>query len=453
MIRAKSGTRSRPGAKPKPSLDAVFEAVEAFPLKLETKAWADLTVVEAVVHGARVKKGDPLLKLDLEKLKEQIEDLERDRPAATLAYELAVAELENLEQATPLKSEAAKRNKRLADEDLAYFEKTSRAAKEKSAQFSIKSADQRLDGAREELRQLEKMYKADDLVEDTEEIILRRQRFALESAEYGMELAKEASSYSLKTGIPREAETLKTSKRDQELALALSEASLPRNLAKKRLDFEKLKRDQKKSEKRLSELKLDLETLSNVRAPMDGLVYYGACEAGRWTTAAALAKKLVPAAKLAANEVFMTIVNPERLVLKAVVQEGDLGQFSPGMDGKAAPVSAPDKKLPVKLEELGFIPLPTGGFEARLSLQLIPDLRLMPGMNCKVSLSDSAPPEPLRAPKEAVFSEGGESCVFVLKGENQHEKRAVKTGASDGKIRLWERRVNSSNRRQRRQNH
>ena len=60
----------------------------------------------------------------------------------------------------------------------------------------------------EELKQLEKMYKADDLVEDTEEIILRRQRFALESAEYGLEVTKENSAYNLKTAIPREAAKL-----------------------------------------------------------------------------------------------------------------------------------------------------------------------------------------------------------------------------------------------------
>src|SRR5207244_9488546 len=110
-------------SKSKPQLDAVFEAVEMAALKLEAKTWTDLTVLEAVPHGARVKKGDTLVKLDLEKLKDQIEELERDRPAATLAYELASAELENLEQTTPLRLEIARRSKRLADEDLAYFEK------------------------------------------------------------------------------------------------------------------------------------------------------------------------------------------------------------------------------------------------------------------------------------------------------------------------------------------
>ena len=403
------------------------------PVKLEPKVWTDLTVLEALPHGARVKRGDVLVKLDTEKLKEQIEDSEKDQPAATLALELAVAELENLEQTTPLKLETAKRTQRVADEDLAYFEKTGRAAKEKAAQFGVKSAEQRLDGANEELKQLAKMYKADDLVEETEEIILRRQKFAVESAEYGLEVTKQNTDWSLKNTIPREAEVFKNAKRDQDLALGYAGETLPRTLAKKRLDVEKQKRDQKKAEKRLADLKKDLDGLARIRSPMDGIVYYGACESGKWTTGAIVAKKLVPSGKLAANEVFMTIVNPEKLVLKAIVQEGDLGYFAPGLTGQASPVSASDKKLPVKVAELSSIPMPTGGFEARLSVQTISDVRVVPGMNCKVSFVESQPPGPLRVPKEAIFTADGRSHVFVFKAEGQQEKRAVKIGSSDDK--------------------
>ena len=427
-------TVTRASAKAKPALDAVFEAVEMAPVKLEPKGWTDLTVLDAVAHGARVRKGDVLVRLDTEKLKEQIGEQEQDLRGTPLAVELAVAELENLEQTTPLKLDAAKRAQRIANEDFAYFEKTGRSQKEKAARFNVKGAEQRLEGAQEELKQLEKMYKADDLVEETEEIVLKRQKFAVEASEYSLEVTKQGADLSLRTAIPRENETLKTQKRDQELALALAGESLHRNLSKKRLEVEKLKRDQKKAEKKLADLKKDMESLASIRAPMNGIVYYGACEGGRWTTGAAVAKKLIPTGKLTPNEIFMTIVDPEKLVLKAVVQEGDLAQFTTGMEGKASPVSAPDRKLAVKLEELGVVPLPTGGFEARLSVKNAPGVRLVPGMNAKVVFGEPSNPEALVAPKEAVFTESGQSHVFVLKSDGQHEKRAVKTGASDGKM-------------------
>src|SRR5580765_5091340 len=229
-------TVTRPAVKTKVQLDAVFESAEMAPVKLEPKVWADLTVLDAVLHGSHVKKGDVLVKLDLDKLRDQIDDLEQDRPAATLALGLAVAELDNLQQTTPLKLDAAKRSQRVADEDLTYFEKTGRAQKEKVVQFNVKSAEQRLQNAQEELKQLQKMYKADDLVEETEEIILKRQKFAVEYADYGLESAQQQADWSLKTVIPREAETFNAQKRDQDLALTLAQQTLPDTLAKKRYD-------------------------------------------------------------------------------------------------------------------------------------------------------------------------------------------------------------------------
>ncbi len=421
-------TVTRGPLKNKVKLDAVVEAVEMAPVKLEPKAWSDLSVLEAVSHGARVKKGDLLVKLDTEKVKEQIEELEQDQPAASVALELAVADLDNLNQTTPLKLEASKRSRRVAEEDYSYFLKTGRAQREKSARFNLKSAEQSLDNAKEELAQLEKMYKADDLTEETEEIILKRQKFTVEAAEYRLESTKQGNELALNTAIPRENETLKSAKRDQDLALALAEETLPRTLAKKRLDLEKLKRDQKKTEKKLADLKKDLES-QIVRAPMDGIVYYGACDSGKWTTGASAAKKLMPSGKLSANEVFITIVNPEKLVLRAVVPE-----LKPGLDGSASPVSAPDKRLAAKLQDVGYVPLPGGGFEAKLSVQREDGVLLMPGMNCKITFGDEQKTENLIAPKEAVFGEGNQKHVFVTGSEGRHERRMVKTGDSNAKM-------------------
>jgi len=414
-------------------VDAVFEAVQMQAVRVEPKAWMDLTVTEAIPHGTRVKKGDVLVRVDTEKIEEQIRDLEQDRPGAATALEIATAELENLTQSTPLKREAAKRSRRVATEDYDYFEKTGREQREKNARFNVKNADQYLLNTAEELKQLEKMYKADDRVEETEEIILTRQRFAVESAQFELNRTKLNSDRELQVFIPREAENLKAQNRDQELALALAEETLPRNLVKKRLDVEKLKRDQKKSEKRLADLKSDLGALP-ARAPIDGIVYYGACEGGKWTTAAVVAKKLAPGGKLTPFEIFMTVVNPDKLHLKAVVPENELSKVQPGLTGEATPVSAPDKKLPVKVETLDPVPLVTGGFEAQLSVDRDATANWLPGMNCKVSLGGVQKTEVLLAPKEAVFTEGDQKFVYVPKDGGKPEKRPVKAGDSDDKM-------------------
>lgn len=424
-------TISRGTLKGKVPLDAVVESLEMIPLKLEPKAWNELIVLEAVPHGAKVKKGQTLVKLDTEKLREQIEDLVQDQPASKIARESAQAELQNLEQTTPLKLESAKRAHRVANEDLDYFEKTSRAQREKNTRFGVKSSEQRLANAKEELAQLEKMYRADDLVEETEEIVVKRQRFEVDAAELGLEGSKLNADWSLNTGIPREAENFKSAKRDQDLAVILAEQSIPRSLTRKRLEVEKMGRDQKKTDRRLADLQNDLSKME-ITSPAEGLVYYGACENGRWPTGAVLAKKLIPSGRLAPTEVFMTVVNPEKIQLRAVISESDLAKLKAGMKGEASPVSAPGKKLAVKLEDVGWVPLPTGGFDARLSLTDKPDTRLAPGMNCKVSF-DTSQKSVLLAPKEAVFADGDQKFVYLAKRNGSNEKRDVKAGDSDDK--------------------
>jgi HlyD family secretion protein len=387
--------------KSKNQIDAVLESTEMAAIKIVPRTWADFTIIEAAAHGARVKKGDLLVRCETEKIKEQISDLEQDAPGSKLAFEIASAELENLKQSTPLRLENAKRTHRLADEDYSYFETIGRAQREKNAIFSVKSAEQRLQNATEELTQLQKMYQADDLTEETEEIILKRQRFAVDAAKLSLESSKLFSERELKTSLPREHESLKNAKRDQELALALAEQTFPKTLSKKIQDLDKMKRDQKKSEKRLNDLKHDLDLLT-IDSPADGIVYYGANENGKWPGAATVAKRLVPGGKLAPNEIFITVINPDKLVLKAIVPEAELSKFKQGQKGEASPVAAPDKKLPVKLEELGYVPAPGGGFEATLSLEPAKDIRLMPGMTCKVTLSggDKEKSEEASAKKE-----------------------------------------------------
>lgn len=412
--------------------DGVFESARMTPIKLSPKAWNDLTVVDAVAHGTRVKKGDVLVRLETEKLDEQLAELERERAPAKLSLEIAEAELKNLEETTPLKLAAAARSQRIATEDYDYFVQSNREQKTKLSQFNLRSSEERLASTQEELKQLEKMYRADDLTEETEEIIIKRQRFAVESAAFYLENSRRSAERELTIGLAREHETLSAKKRDEDLALALANETLPRALVKKQQDVAKMRRDQEKAARRLEDLKQDRELL-NVRAPGNGIVYYGACDLGRWTTGPVVGKRLVPAGKLAANEVFMTIVDPGELQLKAIVQESDLAKVKPGHHAEINPTLALDVTLAGQLKELNLVPLPTGGYEATLSVQLVPDLTLLPGMTAKIRF-DSAPRKDLvLAPKTAIFTEGDQKVVY-LEAKGGTAKRVVQTGDSDERM-------------------
>lgn len=426
-------TVARGSVKSKVNVEAVFEAVEMTPVKVSPRAWFELTVLDALPQGARVKKGDSLAQLDTKRLEEQIEDMEKGRAVQMESLKIAEAELANLGKTTPLKLQAARRAQRVAREDLAYFEEVNRTQREKSARFGLKSAEQRLANEREELKQLEKMYRADDIREETEEIILKRQKFAVEAAEQGLESTRLNTQWQLKTGIPREHETLLAAQRDQEAALLLAEETLPRQLLRKRLEVEKQRRDWEKSEKRLADLKSDLAALS-LPAPADGIVFYGACRGGRWLTAAQVAPRLAPGGKLVPHEIVMTIVNPDKLTLKGAVAEADLYRVRTGMTGRASATAAPDAKFNVTLEEISYVPQVSGGFAVTLSFDPPKDVILMPGMNCKVLLGESDQPDPLVVPKKAVRTENGQCFVTRVHADGRQEQCAVQTGQSNEKM-------------------
>jgi hypothetical protein len=165
---------------------------------------------------------------------------------------------------------------------------------------------------------------------------------------------------------------------------------------------------------------------------MSGLVYYGTCDEGKWTTGQAVSKKLVANGKITPREVFMTVVDPDDLQLRVVVPENKLGQVKSGLSGTASPVSQPDAQLGTKVKELGYVPLPGGGFPAVLTIGKDKSVRLMPGMNCKIILGETAKTESLLIPKTALFGTGADRFVYLAK-EDGHEKRAVKAGNSNDK--------------------
>ena len=82
-----------------------------------------------------------------------------------LALEQAEEEHKYYEKTLPLDMKAATRAKEIADEEFQQFMTKDKALAIKSAEFSLRFSKINLENAQEELKQLEKMYRAEDLRE------------------------------------------------------------------------------------------------------------------------------------------------------------------------------------------------------------------------------------------------------------------------------------------------
>jgi HlyD family secretion protein len=416
------------------TLSGVFESTRMTELSVRPKEWATLTVVEAVEQGAVVKQGDVLLRLETKDLDDAIADLERSQQQSAIDLRQAEEAMSLLEQSTPFDLAAAERAKAMADEDLKHYLEIEGPLEERSAHYQVKTSREQLEYAEEELKQLEKMYKADDLTEETEEIIVKRAQRDVENARFYLERATVSSDHTLNVEIPRQRELLTQSARRQAMSLEERRSELPATLQKKRLEVEQQRIAHARGDERLAKLRQDRELLT-LRSPHDGIVFYGPPARGRWSGASTVAPQLRPFAALSANQTVITIVEPRPLFLRVDLAEKDLHQVRAGIAGRAVPTAFPDLKLSAQVERVSAVPVSDGVFDARIAIELGEQAAaVMPGMTANVELTAYRKEAALTVPTSAIFTDelDGRSYVLLVPEEGKHERRNVTTGPTVG---------------------
>jgi len=436
----KAASKPAPGPKPQThkvraepfrievKLSGVFESAGMAEVYFDPKVASALSVLKAVEHGTKVAKGDTLVWPMLQKTDKAIQAKAHAEAPADLALQQAREELKQLKVSTPRKLAQAALAAKRAGEDLKQFTENRKLA-EKAARETCQASLDRLAYIKEELRQLKKMYEADDLTEETEEIVLRRTKDAVRRSELAAEQAKVKLDITLKTDLPRQARDLALANEAATTANENAKIVLPLALKTKELGVAAADRSRTKAKKDLADLKSDRDAMT-VKAPRGGVVYYGRCTRGKWSGGPALAAKLIRNGKLSGDEVFMTIVDPKSLFVRASVAEKDLGLLKAGQVGKAAAAAYPQTKLAVKLDKFSTVPLASGQFDARFALPGGAG-RATAGMTCSITLVAHDNPKALTVPQSAVFAEEGKEFVNLVRGDAK-VKREVKTGRRHG---------------------
>ncbi len=420
------------------SFDATFLPAKAHPLRIDPEAWTDFTIVELVDQGGTVKKGEPVVVLDTEELDRQIAGQKLTARLRELALAEAERELATLETSVPRELDSARRLHERAREDLAYFENVGRPLREEQARRSVEQAERYLEYATEELEQLLKMYKEDDLTEETEEIILKRQRSQVDDAQFHLKQARITSRRTLETALPREAvdagEALKTAT----LAWETQRDSLPRSLEQKHLDVKKLRTENQRAAGKDAELRRDRDRM-HLRSPAKGRVYHGEIGDGRWDAGSA-AKFMKPGGKIPPRTVFATVVPDDvALELDAFVEETEVARLEPGQSGFAAPAAAPHSRVPVTVTKVASHP----GLDRKFRVVLAPGQRPagldpVPGMKGRVVVTVYDVPEAIAIPSGALHEEAdGSYTVLVKTGRDETNSAPVEAGMeSNGKVEI-----------------
>ncbi len=423
------------------NLEGIYESTAFDEIVLEPKQWKTLKVKKVVPHGSAVMEGDPVLWLETDELDKELEKQKRALVQAELSLRLASEELRFLKESTAMNLDAVDRAAKIAKEELDYFQKVREQQEIKSANMNLKFAKYSLENAQEELNQLQQMYEADDLTEQTEEIILKRAKRAVESAEFSLERAELSHARRLTTLIPREKQALIDAQANAALNRAKSIVTLPMILRSKELDVEKQQRDVEELGRKITELEHDREMMT-IFANRSGLIYYGRCVNGKWNEISTRAKQLKPSGTVSPKTVLMTVVDPTALRVRLSLTQEQLALARQGQLATFKPKAHLNYFSRGKLTEVTPVLQSDGKFLALATTSSHPDYLITPGMTCQVKVQVYAKENVLSVPASMVhldeFSDDPRPYVWLgNRKAGSQKKQFVKTGYRDaGRIEI-----------------
>ena len=402
-------------------------------LRLDPKSWQEFEIVEVADHGAKVSKGDVLIRFETESIDRKLDDARRALATSTLNLAQAELDLKNLVETSPHRLDAYKRAAEIAREENAYFVKTRRKATEEGAEQSLKRSKQMLENQQEELKQLTQMYAADDITEETEEIILTRQKNAVAAAEFSLRMEELEHRRTIDVTLPREAVELANNERDTAIRLVKAEQDIPRSIELKKLEVESLRSSHEREKQTLAELEHD-RALFEVKAPSDGWFHHGAIENGRWSTGDAV-KAIVKHGKPPLNRVYASFVPASSdWGITAFLDEAAARSLKNDAAGTAVLPGREDLEIPVKLANLATAPSPEGTYRADFAATWPKDAAPVAGSTAQIRLIAYHQPAAIAIPAKAL-SFGIDGWVAEVKlTDGKSERRPVKRGRISGEL-------------------
>src|SRR4051812_48715721 len=168
--------------------DATLAALEPYEVKLKTKAYAgQFTVVSAAAHGAMVRKGETILELDPKPMIWALEGAENELATGRANLKKAEADAELATKSEALSLRIAEDASKNAETGLKWFEEVDGPQMLRLADLQVKMQKSQVEDQDDELDQLRKMYKTEDLTTATADIVIKR---ALRRLEVSKEMLK-----------------------------------------------------------------------------------------------------------------------------------------------------------------------------------------------------------------------------------------------------------------------
>lgn len=409
--------------------DGYFEPLTSVEVHVRPQAYSgELKIASIAANGASVKAGDPLLEVDATDLKREIATAEAEAATAQAVLIKAKTDLDLESQSDALMLHNAEKELSDAQFELKWFDEVAGKQFLQNVDLELKSIQDSVEDQQDELDQLKKMYKSEELTSATADIVVKRAVRQLERMKIALEM------------------TTKSVEKQKTQDFAVNRRRIESAVEARRLELEKLKASQaqgnttrkaaivtaenasQKATEKLDKLKKDLERF-NVKAESAGQVLYGSVKNGVWRENDP--KTLKPGEKISADQVVLTLYTPGALRVVAAVSEERLGMIKAGLPARVVPLSYPDAGI------TGVTEAPSANATSRdtgpkylTNINANPiDPRIGPGYRAQVRIDAGRADNVLILPAEAVAN----GAVRKLVSGGKVVWTDVVTGLSDGK--------------------
>ena len=333
-------------------MDGVLAPVGAIEMKLEPERYGGAFEFVEAVRSGPVEPGQMLARFDREPYDKQLEATALDLELARTRFEQAEIKYARKTDELRIALEEAKRSHRIAKEALERFESVERQLRIDEAKQSMAWSRDSLANQLEELQQLEKMYKEDDLTEETEEIVLRRARRSYERSKQSFEFRKIRHKWFMEQTLPRQHESLRMALHKQEVKLDKATRSLELQKREAELEHKKATRSLADKTKGYEDLKKDRE-LFVLRAPTSGgHALPGAFKGGKWSGLGEDGVRWKPGDKIKGGSTVYTVFSPTRLGVHASLGQDDLASVRPGSACTVTNSVAPGQTFDAEIESV-----------------------------------------------------------------------------------------------------
>ena len=357
----------------------LVEAVRAHEIIADTEQVGSLKIKRLLDHGVEVSEGQSLVWFETEDIDKKIQDTKTALRLSQLSLEAAEFAHEQAVAKDALERGKTERTLKDAQQAFENFMSVDRERQIASAEFDVINARASLENATEEFEQLEKMYKEDDLTEESEEIVLKRAKQAVESAQFRLEGVEVASERAIMQRIP-------ISVADQEDALALAEMTHEKAMRdfataaeRREIEINKTRDAFHDEEEKLGEL-IEERQRAVLASPSDGIVLHGPLSRGRISDKPS---QLAVGSSVAGNQVVMTVVDTRRLQVRADLNETQLSSIHEGDLCTVSFPGVPGLEAKGEVKSVGLVPYAGSKYDCVVKLLGVKKAtELKPLMSC-----------------------------------------------------------------------